>query len=81
MGGGDIKLLAMIGAFQGWQSLPFVIFASSLAGLIVGLWAMAEQKKGGQTVIPYGPFLAGAAMVYLFFAEPIQYFLQSFYQI
>ncbi len=78
MGGGDIKLLAMIGAFQGWQSLPFVIFGSSVTGIVAGLWAMAEQKKGGQTVIPYGPFLAGAAVVYLFFDQSIQLFLKRF---
>ncbi len=71
MGGGDIKLLAMIGAFQGWQALPFVIFCSSLLGTIVGLGAMVQQKKGGQTRIPYGPFLAGASLIYLFFDQRI----------
>lgn len=71
MGGGDIKLLAMIGAFLGWQSLPFVIFASSLTGTIVGLGAMIKQKKGGQTRIPFGPFLSVAALVYLFFQQKI----------
>lgn len=72
MGGGDIKLLAMIGAFQGWQAVPFVIFASSLLGTIIGLGAMIKQKKGGQTRIPYGPFLAVASLLYLFFEIPIQ---------
>ncbi|MEN8256318.1 MAG: prepilin peptidase [Thermodesulfobacteriota bacterium] len=71
MGGGDIKLLAMIGAFQGWQALPFVIFCSSLLGTIVGLGAMVKQKKGGQTRIPYGPFLAMASLLYLFFDHRI----------
>ncbi|HIJ78437.1 MAG: prepilin peptidase [Desulfobulbaceae bacterium] len=71
MGGGDIKLLAMIGAFLGWQSLPFVIFGSSLMGSIIGIGAMLKQRKGGQTVIPYGPFLAVAAMLYLFFRREI----------
>ena len=71
MGGGDIKLLAMIGAFQGWQALPFVIFCSSLLGTIVGLGAMVKQKKGGQTRIPYGPFLAVASLLYLFFDQRI----------
>jgi len=71
MGGGDIKLLAMIGAFLGWQSLPFVIFASSLSGTVVGLLAMIKQKKGGQTRIPFGPFLSIAALTYLFFQEKI----------
>lgn len=71
MGGGDIKLLAMIGAFLGWQALPFVIFASSLSGSIVGLLAMIKQKKGGQTRIPFGPFLSMAALAYLFFQDKI----------
>ncbi len=71
MGGGDIKLLAMIGAFLGWQALPFVIFASSLSGTIIGLLAMIKQKKGGQTRIPFGPFLSLAALAYLFFQEQI----------
>jgi len=71
MGGGDIKLLGMIGAFLGWQSLPFVVFSSSLMGTLVGLWAMSKQKKGGKTVIPYGPFLAFGAMLYLFFRQEI----------
>lgn len=71
MGGGDIKLLAMIGAFLGWQSLPFIIFASSLSGTIVGVLAMIKQKKGGQTRIPFGPFLSLAALAYLFFRDQI----------
>ncbi|MDP2105613.1 MAG: A24 family peptidase, partial [Desulfobulbaceae bacterium] len=71
MGGGDIKLLAMIGAFLGWQSLPFVIFASALLGSVVGIGAMIKQKKGGKTVIPYGPFLAVASYGYLFFSRDI----------
>ena len=71
MGGGDIKLLAMIGAFLGWQSLPFVVFGSSLLGTVAGVWAMIEQRKGGKTVIPYGPFLAMAALLYLFFRQEI----------
>ena len=71
MGGGDIKLLAMIGAFLGVQSLPFVVFFSSLTGSIIGIAAMVHQKKGGQTRIPFGPFLAGAAGVYLFSQEAI----------
>ena len=71
MGGGDIKLLAMIGAFLGWQALPFVIFASSLSGTFVGLLAMIKQKKGGQTRIPFGPFLSITALLYLFFQNEI----------
>lgn len=71
MGGGDVKLLAMIGAFQGWQALPFVVFSSSLLGTIVGIGAMIKQKKGGKTEIPYGPFLSIGSLLYLFFMERI----------
>ena len=52
MGGGDIKLLAMIGAWLGWQSLPFIIFASSAAGSIIGLVAMTWQKKEAAPELP-----------------------------
>lgn len=78
MGGGDIKLLAMIGAWLGWQSLPFVIFASSFSGTIVGLLAMLYQKKGGQTRIPFGPFLSLSALVYTFYSEKILHFFNLY---
>ena len=78
MGGGDIKLLAMIGAWLGWQSLPFVIFASSFSGSLVGLIAMFYQRKGGQTRIPFGPFLSLSALVYTFFSENILYFFHLY---
>ena len=71
MGGGDIKLLGMIGAFLGVQSLLFVVFASSLTGSIVGIGAMIRQGKGGQTRIPFGPFLALGAIGFLFFQEQV----------
>lgn len=74
MGGGDIKLLAMIGAWLGWQSLPFVILVSSATGSVAGLIAMRSQKKGGQTRIPFGPFLSLAALLYTFFSREILYF-------
>ncbi|MFW2368288.1 MAG: prepilin peptidase [Desulforhopalus sp.] len=78
MGGGDIKLLAMIGAWLGWQSLPFVIFASSLTGSVAGIIAMFYQRKGGRTRIPFGPFLSLAAMTYIFFSEQILYFFHLY---
>lgn len=78
MGGGDIKLLGMIGAFLGWQALPFVIFASSLSGSCIGILAMIKQGKGGKTRIPFGPFLSLAALAYLFFQEQVN-LLYQFY--
>lgn len=71
VGGGDIKLLAMIGAFLGWQSLLYVVFSSSLSGSIVGIIAMVRQGKGGKTRIPFGPFLAFGAMTWVLFQEQI----------
>jgi leader peptidase (prepilin peptidase)/N-methyltransferase len=72
MGGGDIKLLAMIGAFLGWQALPFVIFASSMSGALVGVLVMfLERKEGLSTQIPFGPFLSLAALLYMLFYQEI----------
>ncbi len=72
LGGGDIKLLAMLGAFLGWQSLLFIIFTSSVTGTVAGLFAMRSQKKGGATRIPFGPFLAVSGLFYLFFRPQVQ---------
>jgi len=73
MGGGDIKLLAMIGAFLGWQSLLFVVFFSSLTGAIVGIACIIRQGSGTAMRIPFGPFLSMAALMFLFFQEQIFY--------
>ena len=66
MGGGDIKLLAWIGAVLGWQAIPFVVLSSSLFGSIVGLAVGLKTKGGMQTVIPFGPYLALSAVLYIF---------------
>lgn len=78
MGGGDIKLLAMIGAWLGWQSLPFVIFTSSLTGSIIGVTIILSQKKDSQTRIPFGPFLSVAALLYLFFSVQIHHYFDLY---
>jgi leader peptidase (prepilin peptidase)/N-methyltransferase len=65
MGGGDIKLLAWIGAVLGWKAVPVVILLSSLIGSVVGITLAARTKGGMQKPIPFGPYLAGAALVYL----------------
>lgn len=66
MGGGDIKLLAMMGAFLGWKALPFLLLVSSLAGAVVGLTVMIAQGKDMKYALPFGPFLSLAAVAYLF---------------
>jgi leader peptidase (prepilin peptidase)/N-methyltransferase len=71
MGGGDIKLLAMLGAFFGWRAVLFIIFAASLIGSVVGITLMLVQKKDGKLAVPFGPFLAGGALLYIFFGPPI----------
>ena len=78
MGGGDIKLLAMLGAFLGWQSLPFILLASSLTGSIFGILTLVLSKKDAATRIPFGPFLSGAALWYLFFSKQIHYIYQAY---
>ncbi len=71
MGGGDIKLLAMIGAFLGWKAVLPIIFFASLAGTIIGLPLTVLKKKDGTFALPFGPFLAGATLVYLFWGNKI----------
>lgn len=65
MGGGDIKLLAWIGAVLGWPAIPFVILSSSILGSLVGAIVMFRTKDGLQTVLPFGPFLALGSVLYL----------------
>lgn len=72
LGGGDIKLLAMIGAWLGVQSLLIVIIISSLMGSIIGIAVMIFQKKDFKTAIPFGPFLALGAVAYIFFGPELQ---------
>ncbi len=74
MGGGDVKLLAMIGAFLGWQLVTLTIFISALSGSIVGL--IIKFKKG-ESYIPYGPYLAlGAVISLLWGRELINWYLR-----
>jgi len=66
MGFGDVKLLAMIGSFLGaWPALPFVVFASSLIGAAVGIPVALSRGRGLGSALPFGPFLALAAIVYV----------------
>lgn len=79
MGGGDIKLLAWIGAVLGWQSIPFVILCASFLGTIVGVIVMSRTKGGMQTAIPFGPYLALGALIFLFGGHDLaQAYIQLF---
>ncbi len=67
MGGGDIKLLAMMGALVGWKGVVFTIFVSSLVGTLSGLAVMLQSRKGMKLAVPFGPFLAIGGITYIFF--------------
>ena len=71
MGGGDIKLLAMIGAFIGWKGVFFTIMASSFIGTVVGVVMMVRARKGMKMALPFGPFLSIGAILHLFFGPQI----------
>jgi leader peptidase (prepilin peptidase) / N-methyltransferase len=63
MGGGDVKMLAMIGAFLGWKLVLVTLVLSSIAGSLIGLAVIAFRKGGMKYALPYGTFLALAALV------------------
>ena len=71
MGFGDFKLLAAIGAWLGWQMLPLVILASSFVGAVVGIALMILARRGRDVPIPFGPYLAGAGLIALFWGAPL----------
>jgi len=72
LGGGDVKLAAMLGAFLGWQKVLFVFIASAGIGLIGAVLIMAISRKVREThQIPFGPFLATAAVIALLFGDSL----------
>jgi leader peptidase (prepilin peptidase)/N-methyltransferase len=71
MGGGDIKMMSMVGAFLGWKAVLLTTFAGSLMGSIAGVFLMAFKGMGRKSKIPFGPFLAAGALITLFFGQEI----------
>jgi leader peptidase (prepilin peptidase)/N-methyltransferase len=71
MGYGDFKLLAAIGAWLGWQLLPLTILLSSLVGALVGIGLIVLGRHGRNVPIPFGPYLAAAGLIALFWGERI----------
>jgi leader peptidase (prepilin peptidase)/N-methyltransferase len=71
LGRGDMKLLAMFGAFLGWQALPLTIFLGSFVGSVVGLGIMFATGADRRLPLPFGPFLCFAATVHLFFGREL----------
>ncbi len=71
MGGGDIKLIAMLGSFLGWINVIITIILSSFIGSVVGILMMIFLGKGRKYPIPFGPFLAIGGIISLFFHDEI----------
>ena len=71
MGGGDIKLLAMIGAFIGWKGVIVTLLLGSFLGATTGVIFIVFAGKGSKFPIPFGPFLAAGALSYMFFGEEL----------
>jgi len=69
MGGGDVKLLAMIGAFLGWPSVPVTLLIASLAGSAVGAIFMLKKGVDSKYALPFAPFLCVGAVIHLFFGN------------
>jgi leader peptidase (prepilin peptidase)/N-methyltransferase len=71
MGGGDIKMIAMLGAFLGWKKVFLTIFLGSLIGSIIGIGLIVIKKQSRKTKIPFGPYLAAGAILSIFFGNSI----------
>lgn len=69
MGRGDLKFLAAIGAFLGWRGVLFSIFGGSVLGSIVGLGTLIIGKRVWSAKLPFGPYLALGALIWMFFGE------------
>ncbi|MDT3275076.1 A24 family peptidase [Shewanella sp. SP2S2-4] len=71
MGYGDFKLLAVFGAWLGWQMLPLVILLSSLVGAVVGITMIVSKRLKQGNPIPFGPYIAAAGWIALIWGQPI----------
>jgi len=79
MGWGDVKMMAMIGAVLGWQSVPAVLLLASITGAIIALPLAIRSKEGFQLAIPFGVFLGLASLVILFFGHTLfEWWLRAF---
>jgi leader peptidase (prepilin peptidase)/N-methyltransferase len=74
MGQGDVKFLAALGAFLGWQMLPLVILLASISGIVFSITHMAIKKEYKSVPIPFGPYLAVAGWIALIWGGEIMQF-------
>lgn len=71
LGGGDIKLIAMLGAFFGWKAAIFILMLSSVIGSLFGVILIIMMRKNTKYAIPFGPFLTLAGLIQLYFGNRI----------
>jgi len=71
MGHGDFKLVALFGAWLGWQLLPLLILMASVVGAIIGIILIVLKKQKREQAIPFGPYLAIAGWITLLWGEPV----------
>jgi len=71
MGHGDFKLMGALGAWFGWQALPTLILMSSVVGAVLGGAMLVLRRKGSDTTFPFGPYIAGAGLIILFFGADV----------
>jgi leader peptidase (prepilin peptidase)/N-methyltransferase len=77
---GDVKMLAMIGAFLGWQLMLLTLVLASFAGSFVGVAMMAARRGDMKKALPFGTFLAVGALVAAVFGDPLLDWYLGFYQ-
>jgi leader peptidase (prepilin peptidase) / N-methyltransferase len=71
MGLGDVKFMAAIGAFLGWKAVIFSLMVSSMIGSIVGVTLIALRRQAWSSRLPYGPYIALAAVIWVFYGRQL----------
>ena len=71
MGYGDFKLLALLGAWMGWQLLPEIVLLSSIVGAVVGIAMIVTLGRDRNIPIPFGPYLAAAGWIAMLWGHDI----------
>ncbi|SEN59417.1 type 4 prepilin peptidase 1 Aspartic peptidase. MEROPS family A24A [Duganella sp. CF517] len=79
MGYGDFKLLAALGAWMGWATLPAIVLMASLVGAVTGIALMVANRRGFDYQIPFGPYLAAAGLITFLYREPLTAFTRVVY--
>jgi leader peptidase (prepilin peptidase)/N-methyltransferase len=80
LGMGDVKMLAMIGAFLGWQAVLVTLVLSSFSGALIGMVLIAAQRGGMKLALPFGTFLAVGALAAMLVGEPIVTWYAGFFR-